>query len=56
MSQNIGGHRPDEQRAPLGVAALVLVDGLGADPQSDAEIDARERGDVQLCQSRSPAR
>ena len=35
-----------EQGAPLGVAALVLVDGLGADPQSDAEIDARERGCV----------
>src|SRR4051794_24932332 len=36
----------DEQGAPLGVAALVLVDGLGADPQADAEGDARERGAV----------
>jgi len=40
--------RPEahEQRAPLGVAPLVLVDRLGADPECDAESDARERGDV----------
>ena len=35
-----------EQRSSLGVAPLVLVDGLGADPERDAESDARERGDV----------
>ena len=35
-----------EQRAPLGVAPLILVDGLGADPERDAESDARDRGDV----------
>ena len=29
----------DEQRAPLGVAPLVLVDGLGPDPQRDAQPD-----------------
>src|SRR3954470_14104989 len=37
----------DEQRAPLRVAALVLIDRLGADPQRDAEPDAPERGGVE---------
>src|SRR3954470_18822096 len=39
---------PDEQCAPLRVAALVLVDGLGANPQGDAEPDARKRRGLQV--------
>src|SRR4051794_17092438 len=35
--------QPDEQRATLGVAALVLIDRLGPDPQADAEGDRAER-------------
>lgn len=31
------GPEADEQGAAFGVAALVLVDGFGADPQRDAE-------------------
>ena len=41
------GPQPDEQRAPLGVAALVLVDGLGPDPQAEREADVGQRGAVQ---------
>ena len=33
----------DEQRSALGVTALVLIDGLGADPQNDAQSDGTER-------------
>jgi len=43
-------HRPpqaDEERAPLGVAALVVGNGLAADPEPDAQADRRERSDVQ---------
>jgi hypothetical protein len=42
------GPEPDEDRAALGVAALVLVHGLGADPEDDAEHHGPERGAVQL--------
>jgi hypothetical protein len=31
------GPQPDEEGAALGVPALVLIDGLGADPQPDAK-------------------
>jgi hypothetical protein len=38
----------DEERAALGVPAFLLVDGLGADPQRDAQADARERRGVRV--------
>src|ERR1043166_7496246 len=38
----------DEERAPLGVAALVLVDRLGADPEADAQSDRSERERVKM--------
>jgi hypothetical protein len=31
--------QPDEEGAPLRVAAHVLIDGLGPDPQADAQTD-----------------
>src|SRR3954469_11999904 len=37
-----------EQRPPLGVAALVLVDGLGPDPQADAQPDTGHGGAVEV--------
>src|SRR4051794_9370962 len=37
-----------EQRPPLGVAALVLVDGLRPDPQADAQPDTGHRGAVEV--------
>jgi hypothetical protein len=43
-----GCPEPDEEGAPLGIAALVLVDGLGADPEADAEADGAERERVEL--------
>src|SRR3954471_12690841 len=40
--------QPDEQGAALGVAALVLVDGLRADPQRDAQSDGAHRDELQV--------
>ena len=40
--------QPDEERAALGVAALVLVDGLGADPQPDAQARSSPARRVQV--------
>ena len=37
-----------EERPALGVSALLLIDGLGADPQRDAEIDRGQRGRMQM--------
>jgi len=42
-----GRPQADEQGAPLGVPALLLGDGLRADPQRDAEDDPAERGAVE---------
>ena len=39
---------PHEQRPPLGVAARVLIDRLGPDPEIDAEPDRPEAGDVEM--------
>src|SRR4029078_7109934 len=38
----------DEQRSPLGVSPLLLVDGLRADPERDAEVDRRERACLEV--------
>src|SRR5919202_1274888 len=40
--------QPDEQRPALRVAALVLIDGLGADPQADAQADRPEPDGVEV--------
>ena len=39
---------PDEQGTPLGVAALVLIEGLRADPERDAESDRSERERLEM--------
>src|SRR4051812_39230701 len=39
---------PDEQGAPLGVAALVLIDRLRPDPKADAQSDGAERASVEV--------
>ena len=41
------GPEPDEQGAALGVAALFLRHGLGADPEADAEADGAQRRGVE---------
>jgi hypothetical protein len=38
----------DEDGAPLGVAPLLLVDGLGAYPQRQAQHDRSQGGEVQV--------
>lgn len=43
-----GGPETDEQGATLGVPALVLINGLGANPEADAEADRAHREDVQM--------
>src|SRR5687768_7900860 len=43
-----GRPQPDEQRAPLGVPALLLIDRFRTDPEGDAEPDGRERCHVQV--------
>jgi hypothetical protein len=48
ISQNIGGHRPTNSARRSAFPAVVLVDGLGADPQRDAQGDARERRSVRV--------
>ena len=40
--------QPHEQGAPLGVPALVLVDGLRPDPQDDAEGDRGQRDSLEM--------
>src|SRR4029453_7929043 len=42
------GPQPHKQSAPLGVAALALVDSLGAYPEDHAETDRAERQRVQV--------
>src|SRR5215213_9427387 len=43
----------DEQGSSLRVAALVLTDRLGADPQHDAERDGSQRGAVAAAADRA---
>jgi hypothetical protein len=38
----------DEQSAPFSVAAFVLVDRLGTDPEADAEADRAQRERVKM--------
>jgi hypothetical protein len=47
--------QPHEERAPLGVAAFILVDGLRADPEPDAKPHRAERECVQLRASETRA-
>jgi hypothetical protein len=42
------GPQSDEQRPPLGVPSLILIDGLGPDPEPDAQRDRSQRGDVEI--------
>src|SRR5215218_9416193 len=39
---------PDEERTALGIATLLLVHRLGADPERDAQPDRAERDDVEV--------
>jgi hypothetical protein len=39
---------PDEQGTPLGVAALVLIEGLRADPERDAYRDRANRQGMEV--------
>ena len=50
ISDQPDGGRPQsyEQSAPLGIASLVLIDGLGPNPQSDAQADRAERQELQV--------
>ncbi len=43
-----GGPQSDEQRTSFGIAAFVLIDGLRADPQRDAQSHRREREDLHV--------
>src|SRR5690349_24724978 len=45
----------DEQCPALGVAALVLIDRLGADPEADAQADAGHRRDLHLPRAQTAA-
>jgi hypothetical protein len=50
-----GWPEADEQRAALGVGARVLVDGLGTNPQSDAESDSSDRRQLHVAGAQSHA-
>ena len=45
----------DEKGASFGVAAFILVDGLSADPEADAQADGSEREDVELRAAKTTA-
>jgi hypothetical protein len=42
------GPEAHEQRTPFGISALILIDGLGADPQADAKPDRAQRQGLQV--------
>ena len=48
MSQIVGGHKPTNRARALSVSALILIDGLGADPEADAQAYGAEREALHL--------
>jgi len=43
MSQNMGGHSPTNNALRSRVAAFLLINGLGSDPETDAQADGGNR-------------